>query len=158
MLLLNIRQACARSNPISPNSCQIQAQIHIMKAVNPCRLQDRISIYISDTHQDHQTKINQPPETQKEDKNHNKKIITERTSPSVKNCKKMLIFNEKFKGCFSHLSNKHEVTLRGFHVVAKIIRELKSHMIPYKFKCSHWWKINFKKRFALQSECYDFNQ
>ena len=25
----------------------------------------------------------------------------------------------------------------GFHVVAKIIRELKSHMIPYKFKCSH---------------------
>ena len=29
----------------------------------------------------------------------------------------------------------------GFHLVAKIIRELKSHMIPYKFKCSHWWKI-----------------
>ena len=27
----------------------------------------------------------------------------------------------------------------GFHMVAKIIRELKSHMIPYKFKCSHWW-------------------
>ena len=26
-----------------------------------------------------------------------------------------------------------------FHVVARIIRELKSHMIPYKFKCSHWW-------------------
>ena len=40
----------------------------------------------------------------------------------------------------------------GFHVVAKIIRELKSHMIPYKFKCSHWWKI------ALQSECCNFNQ
>ena len=29
----------------------------------------------------------------------------------------------------------------GFHVVAKIIRELKSHMIPYKFKCSHWLKL-----------------
>ena len=29
----------------------------------------------------------------------------------------------------------------GFHVVAKIIREFESHMIPYKFKCSHWWKI-----------------
>ena len=27
----------------------------------------------------------------------------------------------------------------GFHVVAKIIREVKSNMIPYKFKCSHWW-------------------
>ena len=40
----------------------------------------------------------------------------------------------------------------GFHVVAKIIRELKSHMIPYKFKWSHWWKI------ALQSECCNFNQ
>ena len=40
----------------------------------------------------------------------------------------------------------------GFHAVAKIIRELKSHMFPYKFKCSHWWKI------ALQSECCNFNQ
>ena len=26
-----------------------------------------------------------------------------------------------------------------FHLVARIIRELKSHMIPYKFKCSYWW-------------------
>ena len=51
------------------------------------------------------------PETQKEDKNHYEKSITERASPSVKDCKKMLTFNEKFKGCFSHLSNKREVTL-----------------------------------------------
>ena len=29
----------------------------------------------------------------------------------------------------------------GFHLVAKIIRELKSHMLPYKFKCSHWLKL-----------------
>ena len=29
----------------------------------------------------------------------------------------------------------------GFHLVAKIIRELKSHMITYKFKCSHWLKL-----------------
>ena len=28
-----------------------------------------------------------------------------------------------------------------FHVVAKIIRELKSQMITYKFKCSHWLKL-----------------
>ena len=40
----------------------------------------------------------------------------------------------------------------GFQLVAKIIRKLKSHMIPYKFKCSHWWL------FALQSECCSFNQ
>ena len=40
----------------------------------------------------------------------------------------------------------------GFHLVAKIIRKLKSHIIPYKFKCSHWCKI------ALQSECCNFNQ
>ena len=31
--------------------------------------------------------------------------------------------------------------LGGFHLIAKIIRELKSHMIPYKFKCSHWLKL-----------------
>ena len=54
------------------------------------------------------------PETQKEDKNHYEKSITERASPSVKDCKKMLTFNEKFKGCFSHLSNKREVALTDF--------------------------------------------
>ena len=40
--------------------------------------------------------------------------------------------------------------LGSFHLVALTIRELKSHMICYKFKC--WWKINF------QSECFNFNQ
>ena len=54
------------------------------------------------------------PETQKEDKNHYEKSITEWASPSVKDCKKMLTFNEKFKGCFSHLSNKREVTPSTF--------------------------------------------
>ena len=45
----------------------------------------------------------------------------------------------------------------GFDLVAKIIRELKSHMIPYKFKCSHWlklqhsdWRANLIKDFFLQ--------
>ena len=40
----------------------------------------------------------------------------------------------------------------GFSFGRLIIRELKSHMIPYKFKCSDWWKIN------LQSECCNSNQ
>ena len=30
----------------------------------------------------------------------------------------------------------------GFQLLDLIIPELKSHMIPYKFKCSHWWKIH----------------
>ena len=30
----------------------------------------------------------------------------------------------------------------GFQLLDLIIPELKSHVIPYKFKCSHWWKIN----------------
>ena len=34
-----------------------------------------------------------------------------------------------------------------FHLVAKIIRELKSHMIPYKFKCSHWLKLQERATF-----------
>ena len=44
----------------------------------------------------------------------------------------------------------------GFHL-AKIIGELKSHMIPYKFKCSHWlnlqhsdWTANLVKDFFSQ--------
>ena len=58
-----------------------------------------------------------------------------------------------------HLKNPTKLYIKniiqeigGFHLVAKIIRELKSHMIPYKFKCSHWCK------FALQPECCNFNQ
>ena len=42
----------------------------------------------------------------------------------------------------------------GFDLVAKIIRELKSHMISYKFKSSHWlklqhsdWRANLVKDF-----------
>ena len=29
----------------------------------------------------------------------------------------------------------------GFQLLDLIIPELKSHVTPYKFKCSHWWKI-----------------
>ena len=29
----------------------------------------------------------------------------------------------------------------GFQLLDLIIPELKSHVIPYKFKCSHWWKF-----------------
>ena len=46
------------------------------------------------------------------------------------------------------------ILMGGFHLVAKIIRELKCHMIPYKFKCSHWlklqhsdWRANLVKDF-----------
>ena len=30
----------------------------------------------------------------------------------------------------------------GFQLLDLIIPELKSHVIPYKFKRSHWWKIH----------------
>ena len=30
----------------------------------------------------------------------------------------------------------------GFQLLDMIMPRLISHMIPYKFKCSHWWKIN----------------
>ena len=50
----------------------------------------------------------------------------------------------------------------GFQLLDLIITELKNHMISYKFDYSHWWKIYFSKksftRFALQSECCNFNQ
>ena len=32
--------------------------------------------------------------------------------------------------------------LGGFQLLDLIIPELKSHVIPYKFKCSHWWKFH----------------
>ena len=52
--------------------------------------------------------------------------------------------------------------MSGFQLVDLIITELKDHMTPYKFEYSHWWKIYLSKksftRFALQSECCNFNQ
>ena len=50
----------------------------------------------------------------------------------------------------------------GFQLLDLIITELKSHMTFEKFKVSHWWKFYLSKksftRFALQSECCNFNQ
>ena len=52
------------------------------------------------------------------------------------------------------INENMSIELGGFHLVAKIIRELKIHMIPYKFKCSHWlklqhsdWRANLVKDF-----------
>ena len=42
------------------------------------------------------------------------------------------------KFIFSFL-NHH---IGGFQLLDLIIPELRSHVIPYKFKCSHWWKIH----------------
>ena len=42
---------------------------------------------------------------------------------------------EFFGGLFIH-------ELGGFQLLDLIIPELKSHVIPYKIKCSHWWKIH----------------
>ena len=50
----------------------------------------------------------------------------------------------------------------GFHLVDLITMELKDHMTSYKFKCSSWWKnyleTKYFTRFALRSECCNFNQ
>ena len=52
--------------------------------------------------------------------------------------------------------------LGGFQLEFVSISRVISHMTCYKFKCSHWWKINLKRksftRFALQSDCCNFNQ
>ena len=53
----------------------------------------------------------------------------------------MLWFNTKttvFQGVFE----KELTHVGGFQLLDLIIPELKSHVIPYKFKCSHWWKIH----------------
>ena len=40
--------------------------------------------------------------------------------------------------------------LGGFQLLDLIIPELKSHVIPYKFKSSHWLRANLVKDFFLQ--------
>ena len=38
----------------------------------------------------------------------------------------------------------------GFQLLDLILPELKSHVIPYKFKSSHWMRANLVKDFFLQ--------
>ena len=40
--------------------------------------------------------------------------------------------------------------LGGFQLLDLILPELKSHVIPYKFKSSHWLRANLVKDFFLQ--------
>ena len=56
------------------------------------------------------------------------------------------MFFEKIKMIFSQfLAN-----LGGFQLLDLILPELKSHVIPYKFKSSHWLRANLVKDFFLQ--------
>ena len=40
-----------------------------------------------------------------------------------------------------HGNIQKETDTGGFHLLDLIIPELKSHVIPYKFKSSHWLKL-----------------
>ena len=71
-------------------------------------------------------------------------------------------------GPFADMDNKKEKYLEhqskvigGFQLKFVSISQVINHMTCYKFECSHWWRIYLKKsftRFALQSECCNFNQ
>ena len=50
--------------------------------------------------------------------------------------------NHTTTGSLSSSLHDAEELLGGFQLLDLIIPELKSHVIPYKFKCSHWWKIH----------------
>mgnify|MGYP005710581055 CR=1 FL=1 len=45
---------------------------------------------------------------------------------------------------------KSQGLMGGFQLLDLIIPELKSHVIPYKFKSSHWLRANLVKDFFLQ--------
>ena len=60
-----------------------------------------------------------------------------------------LIALDFFHLFFYRKENIHSISLMspfkdmgGFQLLDLVIPELKSHVIPYKFKCSHWWKIH----------------
>ena len=61
------------------------------------------------------------------------------------------IFLWQSKNFFTYCSSPKyfEKDNGGFHMVAKIIMELKSHMIPYEFKCSHWLKLQHSDSKAI---------
>ena len=54
-----------------------------------------------------------------------------------------LALNPGLRGLMTVLSHSFSMytDIGGFQLLDLIIPELKSHMIPYKFKCSHWLKL-----------------
>ena len=69
---------------------------------------------------------------------------------------------DKEKMLFKLSKRQIELHIDGFQLEFVSISQIINHMTCYKWKCSHWWKIHLKKksvtRFALQSECCNFNQ
>ena len=67
-------------------------------------------------------------------------------------CLKMFELVQTVCNTLPHFVDQHQQFLKrcissksvkgGFQLLDLIIPELKSHVIPYKFKCSHWWKIH----------------
>ena len=60
-------------------------------------------------------------------------------------CCKLNSIGNGCNGLFGGENNhqcKSKPGIGGLHLVDLIIRELKDHMTCYKFKCTHWWKID----------------
>ena len=62
-----------------------------------------------------------------------------------------LVFQRNTRGSWKNLS-KEETNKGGFQLLDLILPELKSHVIPYKFKSSHWLRANLVKDFFFTNE------
>ena len=58
--------------------------------------------------------------------------------------------NDLFISPKSLTLNSVKQDLGGFQILDLILPELKRHVIPYKFKSSHWLRANLVKDFFLQ--------
>ena len=87
---------------------------------------------------------------------HEKKyaLFFEEFSGQLKGC---VILDKMFRKSASNVDN-FLPDLDGFQLEFVSISRVINQMTCYKFKCSHWWKIYFKKKFSLQSEYCNFDQ
>ena len=73
-----------------------------------------------------------------------------------------IMFDKYGEDSLKRSLNNQLISQGGFQLLDLIITELKSHMICQKSKASYWRKFCLSKksftRFALQSECCNFNQ
>ena len=70
---------------------------------------------------------------------------------------------ESFKKWIDKKSSiaESDVDKGGFQLEFVSTSQVINHMMCYKFECTHWWKVYFKKlfkRFALHSEWCNFDQ
>ena len=138
----------------------LSTNLDFMKKMNECRIKVNIffSFFFQNLIEDHvKVYLEQFLSVSSVDKLHFMKKMNECWSS---HCRQMIMTRSIF--LFLDRTYVLQHPQGGFQLEFISISRVINHMTCYKIECSHWWKIYLEKktftRFALQSECCNFNQ